>query len=63
METAELITEIIIVGWFSQNTPKNLNLPLYFINKPQSPMQTYYLMLLQVLNNEKPILASIVALN
>ena len=43
--------------------PQNLNEPLNFVNKPKSPMQTYFLMLLQVPNNEKPILASIVALN
>jgi hypothetical protein len=43
--------------------PKKLNEPINFANKPQSPMQTYFLMLLQVLNNDKPILASTVALN
>ena len=42
---------------------KNLIEPLNFVNKPQSPMQTYFIMLIQVLNNDNPILTSIVALN
>ena len=46
-----------------KNTPKNLNEPINFVNKPQSAMQTYFLILLQVLNKDKPILASIAALN